>query len=108
MSMFSREFWTQRGVIPRWQYLLVYLAIVAAGIAGFHETQVQSDKTERLSARTNAALCALRQDLKDRVHNSEEFLAQHPRGIPGIPAGTIRNSLEGQRRTINALAVLRC
>jgi hypothetical protein len=58
--------------------------------------------------RPRAALCALRHDLERRVGDGEAFLASHPRGIPGIPAKTLRQSIDGQRRTIRALRVVQC
>lgn len=57
---------------------------------------------------TNASLCALRIDLERRVANAEKFLLDHPRGFAGIPAGSIRVSVDGQRRTIRALSGLKC
>jgi hypothetical protein len=62
----------------------------------------------RLAAASNHALCALRHDLEDRVANGERFLRKNPRGIPGIPARTLRQSIGGQRRTIRALSDLKC
>lgn len=67
--------------------------------------------TKRVDANadvTTAALCALRGDLEKRVANSTAFLKEHPRGIPGIPAKTIRAGIENQRRTIEALDGIRC
>lgn len=66
-----------------------------------------SDAFHRLQ-RTNLGVCALRRDLTVRVKAGEDFLRQHPHGVAGISAETIRNGIDGQRRTINALSVLRC
>jgi hypothetical protein len=60
------------------------------------------------SDRSTAALCSLRRDLEVRVAAGDQFLRDHPHGIPGIPAGTLRTSTDGQRRTINALSNLKC
>lgn len=60
------------------------------------------------SSRINAALCTFRHDIEMRVAGSEKFLADHPQGFAGIPAATIRVSLDGQKRTIRALASLKC
>lgn len=57
---------------------------------------------------THSALCTLRQDLVVRVHTSKDFLDKHPKGIPGIPGATIRTTLHGQQRTIDALSSLSC
>lgn len=54
------------------------------------------------------ALCALRDDLNRRVDSGLAFLRTHPHGIPGISAGSIRQSLNGQERTIIALRPVVC
>lgn len=54
------------------------------------------------------SLCALRADLERRVKSSEQFLVEHPRGIPGISAKTIRDGIDNQLRTIRALQGLSC
>lgn len=54
------------------------------------------------------ALCTFKTDLQRRVDDGNEFLAKHPNGIPGIPAKTLRTSLDNQQRTISALRGLSC
>lgn len=68
----------------------------------------QRRRTDEQSNRNAAALCALRSDLQRRVDSAEQFLIDHPKGIPGIPAATLRQQTVGQQRTIDALKVLRC
>jgi hypothetical protein len=53
-------------------------------------------------------LCVLRADLENRVQTSRDFLKEHPEGIPGIPVATIRQSIDNQQKTIDALEVLDC
>lgn len=60
------------------------------------------------SEKTTAALCTLRQDLQVRVDATERFLVDHPKGFAGIPAVQLRQSLDGQKRTIAALSSLEC
>jgi hypothetical protein len=60
------------------------------------------------NTRASVALCALRVDLQRRVAAAKNFLAEHPNGIPGIPARTFRDGIDNQQRTISALTVLRC
>lgn len=60
------------------------------------------------TTRTNDALCTFRADVQQRVDNTEGFLIEHPQGIPGVPAATLRQSLVGQRRTVTALSGLPC
>lgn len=54
------------------------------------------------------SLCTLRTDLQTRVDAGNQFLADHPRGIPGIPAKQFRTSLDNQQRTVSALSGLSC
>jgi hypothetical protein len=77
-------------------YGLVALLCVVA-VVGFLANQKATD-----------ALCALRTDLQTRVASSQQFLEDNPNGIPGIPAKQIRDSIDGQRRTIRALDGLSC
>jgi hypothetical protein len=53
-------------------------------------------------------LCALKQDLIVRVESSRDFLVEHPKGIPGIPASVIRNGIKNQEATLRSLAHLHC
>jgi hypothetical protein len=54
------------------------------------------------------ALCAFQDDVRSRVASSEQFLEEHPNGIPGISPATIRTNLRAQRQTVDALSVLNC
>jgi hypothetical protein len=58
--------------------------------------------------RTNRALCTFRGDVRQRAATTAAFLADHPHGIPGVPLATLRQSLDGQRRTVKALSQLDC
>lgn len=90
-------------------------ALVAIVVAGF-VVQGQQNARDRERAhmaaaealRNRTALCGLRHDLEQRVAGGERFLREHPNGIPGIPAGTLRTSINGQVRTIMVLGVLDC
>lgn len=59
-------------------------------------------------ARTHNALCTLQADLVQRVQNETDFITKHPYGIPGVSTASIRASINGQERTIQALAPLQC
>lgn len=72
------------------------------------ELHRQEAKTRLEEVKTTGALCTLRHDLEKRAESSEQFLRDHPHGIPGIPAGVLRTSIANQRSTIRALATLRC
>jgi hypothetical protein len=85
--------------------VVVYSVVVSAALV---VSVVAYARITDVADRTTGSLCALRHDLEDRVANGERFLRDHPRGIPGIPAGTLRTSVDGQRRTVEALGDLRC
>jgi hypothetical protein len=44
-----RNYWTARGVIPRWQYLTVYVAITAVFIGGLAKSNQLSHKAQNLA-----------------------------------------------------------
>lgn len=77
----------------------VVVFLIALGVAGY---------TYFTSGENRDALCALRADVEERVSVSEDFLREHPAGIPGVPVSSIRVSLEGQQRTVLALTSLSC
>jgi hypothetical protein len=64
--------------------------------------------TYRDSHSNRDALCALRADLQARIQTSTTFLVEHPEGVAGIPAKTIRDGIINQQRTVNALSGLSC
>jgi hypothetical protein len=112
------DWWMAKGVIPRWQLLLVYVFVVAAGSVGVARVETIAEDASDLG-RENAnriketeesrdALCVLRADLERRVATSRDFLEENPAGIPGIPARTIRDGIRNQERTIEALSGLSC
>jgi hypothetical protein len=60
------------------------------------------------ASHSRQALCTLRGDLEQRVQSSRDFLRDHPKGIPGIPIATIKQGIDNQQRTIDALSSLSC
>jgi hypothetical protein len=73
-----------------------------------HRVAAVARQQARDAAQATGALCTLRADLEQRVASSEGFLREHPEGVAGIPARTIRESIANQRRTIAALSGLNC
>lgn len=57
----------------------------------------------------NSSLCTLRSDLQDRVARAQDFL-DNPNKYPGIkvPPEVIRQQIEGQQKTVDALNDLHC
>jgi preprotein translocase subunit SecG len=66
------------------------------------------EQVERQSNRNTTAFCALRTDVENRMASSQEFLEEHPNGIPGISAEQIQQSIRAQRSTFRALDVVVC
>jgi hypothetical protein len=89
--------------IKRTLYMLVAATVVLYVVLGVLVVLTYSNSSD-----TNHALCALRGDLEKRVESSRTFLIEHPEGIPGIPAQTIRQGLVNQQHTIQALSSLSC
>lgn len=92
-----------RRLIRRQAYAIVALAlVVVVAVVYFYWTL--SSETDR----TRSSLCTFLVDLEQRVQSSDDFLKDHPDGIPGVPAATLRASLKNQRATIASLAGLDC
>jgi hypothetical protein len=60
------------------------------------------------SQRTEDALCAVRGDLEGRVEGSQDFLHEHPNGFAGISPAVIREGLQNEQHTIDALGSISC
>jgi hypothetical protein len=86
-------------------FIALFCMLVATSLV---LSAVALNRVNDLTNRVTGSLCALRHDLEERVSNGEAFLREHPRGIPGIPAATLKQSIGGQVRTIRALSDLRC
>jgi hypothetical protein len=97
----ERSLWWLRLMLPVWAERLWLVALSGLVLWSVWAQAQQND-------RTTGSLCELRHDLERRVASSEEFLRDHPRGIPGIPAATLKVGVDGQRRTIRALSNLPC
>lgn len=57
---------------------------------------------------TTDSLCTFRSGIEQRVAEGQKFLIEHPNGVNGIPASTIKNSLTNQQVTLKALKKLKC
>lgn len=58
--------------------------------------------------RNKDALCAIRHDSERRVELGEEFLKEHPNGIPGISIDSLRRSTSNAKQTVQSLSSLNC
>lgn len=93
--------------LKRWTVVL-YVALAVLALTTFVVRSIDLANVEEEARKATTAMCALRADLRDRVQNSKQFLQEHPGGIPGIPPSQIRDSINGQMRTIETLKVIDC
>lgn len=84
-----------------------FVALIVIGVTFVATAAVLYNLIED-NGRAADALCVLRSDLQVRVTSAEDFIRQHPEGIPGIPAATLKTSIVSQRQTIRALRDLNC
>lgn len=56
------EWWTATGVIPRWQLLLVYMFVTAAGAVGMTSTRDVADRADRAAIRADELARNVRAD----------------------------------------------
>lgn len=90
--------------------IILALIAIVTGASGGISVYLLAQNGQRIEALSsaNAALCALRNDMANRIMQAEKFLQEHPEGFAGVPAATLRQSVDQQRRTVAALTVLRC
>jgi hypothetical protein len=98
--------------LRRLSYATIGLFVVLVFLGGYFKyDSVQKDHVIQNTASiskeraddTNKALCALKNDLVVRIRTTQEFLAEHPKGTPGIPAASFKQSIANQQRTVDAL-----
>lgn len=98
-----------RAGLRRLMVLVCCLGLAVVGL--FVVAAWQFDQTHSEAARgqqAHAALCVFKADLKRRVVTGFAFLKEHPAGIPGIPAATLRASITNEQRTFDTLHELKC
>lgn len=77
--------------------VVLYLAMIGTG---YYVYTVAQGNTE--------GLCALRNDAQSRVDQTELFLKENPKGIPGVSLQQLKRSTENSKRTVQALKSVRC
>jgi hypothetical protein len=92
--------------LKRQRHMIVGLvvAILALGVYGYVRLNDRANEARD----THTALCIFRGDLQSRVDQTEAYLQEHPQGFPGVPKATLLQSLNGQKRTVTSLSILRC
>jgi hypothetical protein len=94
-------------VIRNWTIIL-FVALGAVTAAGIYEVAQRRAELQHVANQTIGALCTFRADLARRAEDGRLFLVEHPDGIPGIPPAVIRQNVENQLRTLDALSGLPC
>ena len=84
--------------------MIATLVLIVLMITGFNKLSSENDRLQTVGT----AVCNLRAEQANRVHETVDFLRGHPRGIPGVPIGSLRLSLYNEERTLQALKPLRC
>lgn len=64
--------------------------------------------TYNLGQKNTRALCTIRKNAEDRAQQTQEFLFQHPNGIPGISVLDLNRSINAYRATARALDDVNC
>lgn len=93
-------------------HLVAYLIFTVLFVASLWLTTTEASNSradlKRETTRINIALCELRFNIQRRVETSEQFLIDHPKGIPGIPVATITQGIKDQKENLKALTILNC
>lgn len=95
--------------------VIIYVALGSLFVIGWIVSSNQQEDLADQANKTQISLddlyssnCAFREDLKNRLRLSKQFLIDHPEGIPGLSNESINQSINGQERTIKALSTLIC
>lgn len=107
----SRLFSRRPQLVAVLYLIAVPVAILVIAVAGAFDHFRSGRDIRRLAAEgaeAHRAICVFRTDLEQRVQAGYKLLADHPHGLFGIPAATIRNSLDNEQQTVDALSVIHC
>ena len=86
--------------------VLVAILLFFAGVGTFGVITLLGQVSQLRTVGT--AVCSLRHDLQTRHDAGVRYLVAHPRGVAGISAATIEQSLQNEQSTLNSLKPLRC
>lgn len=88
------------------------MAVILGGlgwqVAATHQLAQRNAVLVKQGLVAHRGLCAFKADLVGRINGTNVFLAQHPQGIAGIPAATIRASITNELATVHSLGDLDC
>lgn len=96
----------------RWKALAIWAAVFTV-ITFFSLYQLQTYANEnrgraKEGQQAHDSICALKDNLRQRVRGATKFLHDNPNGIPGIPPATIRASNARDRNTLVSLREVSC
>jgi len=96
--------------IKRLVWLVVALYLIQAGVSVyfFLAARDQREKLAVVAVSTARGLCAIRHDAENSVQQSQDFLKDHPNGIPGISRKLLLRSIAQQQALADNLAGIKC
>lgn len=91
--------------LTRWTVALFISVVLVTGI-GFWDAYDRRQALTRVAFETHTALCTFTADLEVRYKSGLAYLKENPgpEPIPGITRETLQNSVDNQKRTLDALA----
>lgn len=100
-----RDFWNVPPYVWRWRLLAIWIigfSIAVGSLVINNRNQIQDLRKVKTSA------CAHKASLRKEIKKTKKFLAENPKGIPGISAQLIKDGLRDQRLEMRDLRVLDC
>lgn len=94
--------------VLRWVWRNLATLSILAMVVVLVFTAMKVVSLSREGKQAHDAICTLKGDLSQRIDQGREFLAKHPKGAFGIPATTIKTSIDNQQRTLDALQPVKC
>lgn len=103
----DKDFWAL-GIAFGALALSVLVLIVTIVVVLRQSSEFSNDA--RLAAQAHSGLCAFRNQLKQQIESSEQYLTKHPNGAPALhlSAAAIQQSIDREQETISALSNLNC
>jgi len=96
---FDKEWWLEHA---NWIILSVGVILILGGtFAGVLKVYQTADQA-------HDAVCALRAERLKGVHSTQQFLREHPQGIPGISRADLLRSIQTQKQTVRAFRFADC
>lgn len=100
-------------------FFITWAVILSIAVTlGFRDIRHQAEQ----GVQSHDAVCTLKLDYNNRIadqgrsiRSAQEFLTEHPSGIPGIPVSTLRVSIDNkittlrnEQSTLRSLGAVKC